>query len=81
MNDEDLDIPLPDPVWEYYPIWHSLNHVAAKINVALKILARSEDATTEIDFSIYQLLAPASNRLEEIVTELSQPYQPPDESQ
>lgn len=61
------NIPDPDPAWDYYIVWHSLHHIKAKIDAALKIIGKSEDAKPEIDALIKNLLAPASDKFIEIV--------------
>ncbi len=85
MNDQNLsDIPQPDPAWDYYPLWHSLNHIKAKINVALKIMADNEYSNPAVDEQLKDLLKPASDMFIEITErDLNVEYQdeePPDES-
>ncbi|MBW4673448.1 MAG: hypothetical protein KME52_05335 [Desmonostoc geniculatum HA4340-LM1] len=49
MNNENLsDIPQPDPAWDYYPLWHSLHHIKAKIDASLKIMSDDESSTSPI---------------------------------
>lgn len=68
MNEPDIPyIPDPDPAWDYYIVWHSLHHIKAKIDAALKIIGKSEDAKPEIDALIKNLLVPTSLRFLEIV--------------
>jgi len=67
MNNENLDTPIGDPAWDYYVIWHSCQHVKAKIDVALKIMRDSENATPDLDEELHQALDLASDRLIDIV--------------
>ncbi|MEH2115380.1 hypothetical protein [Nostoc sp.] len=69
-NKEDLNIPQPDPAWDYYILWHSLHHIKAKVDETLQIMNHIEKATPEIDQEIRQTLVPASNKLIEIINEL-----------
>lgn len=71
MTDENLDIPQPDPAWDYYIIWHSLHHIKAKIDVALKIMKDCEYASSDSDDDIKDELAAASDKLTEIIEQLS----------
>jgi len=71
MSDqENLNIPEPDPSWDYYVLWHSLHHIKAKIDAALKIIGNSEDARPEIGYLIRNLLEPASDKFTTIVEQL-----------
>ncbi|OUL28799.1 hypothetical protein [Nostoc sp. 106C] len=70
-NSEIENIPQPDPAWDYYILWHSLHHIKAKINAALKLIANNEDADSEIDEQIRILLNPTSEKLTEIVEQLA----------
>ncbi|MEH2371965.1 hypothetical protein [Nostoc sp.] len=69
-NEENLNIPQPDPAWDYYIIWHSCQHIKAKIDAALKIMHDSENANKEIDKELYDLLDPASENLIEVIQHL-----------
>ncbi|MEH1897649.1 MAG: hypothetical protein V7K94_20560 [Nostoc sp.] len=57
----------PDPSWDYYVLWHSLNHVKAKINAALRIMADNEDSDPNLDKQIKDLLEPASDVFIQII--------------
>ncbi|MDZ8108347.1 MAG: hypothetical protein RM338_22365 [Nostoc sp. DedQUE12a] len=63
----------PDPAWDYYPLWHSLHHIKAKIDVALKLISTEEHATIETDKTLRAVLDPPSDKLVSIISEL--PYE------
>lgn len=68
MNNKNLlDSPQPDPAWDYYILWHSLHHIKAKIDAALKLMCDKEYSTNSIDIQIRELLDQGSNKLIEIV--------------
>jgi hypothetical protein len=69
MNNENLDIANPDPAWDYYPLWHSLQHVKAKIDAALKLINQSDYLDPEVDKQARQILDLASDKLIEIVNQ------------
>ncbi|MBC1242199.1 hypothetical protein [Nostoc sp. 2RC] len=71
MNIENLsDIPQPDPEWDYYPLWHSLQHIKAKIDAALKVMNKQEYANSVTDVEMREILDLASDKLIEIVNSL-----------
>ncbi len=70
LDNENLDIVQPDPEWDYYPLWHSLRHIKAKIDVALNLIKIQEYASEDIDHDLRNLLEPTSNKLIEIVNDL-----------
>jgi hypothetical protein len=70
MNNQNLNIPQPDPAWDYYIAWYSLHHIKAKIDEALIIMNENEKSNPVIDRLIKQSLAPASDKLIEIVEQL-----------
>lgn len=70
MNEENLNIPQPDPGWDYYILWHSLHHIKSKIDEALGDMNHIENATPEMDKEIKKLLATASDKLIKIVNQL-----------
>ncbi|MEH1981397.1 MAG: hypothetical protein V7L27_19375 [Nostoc sp.] len=69
-NEKKLSIPHPDPAWDYYIAWYSLHHIKDKIDEALIIMNENEKSTPQIDHLIKQSLAPASDKLIEIVERL-----------
>jgi hypothetical protein len=60
----------PDPAWDYYITWYSLRHIKAKIDEALIIMNENQKSTPITDRLIKQSLAPASDKLIEIVEQL-----------
>ncbi|MEA5626601.1 hypothetical protein [Nostoc sp. UHCC 0251] len=66
----NTNIPEPDPVWDYCQIWDSLQKIKAKIDVALEFMSEQEYASLYSDQEIKKLLAPASNKLIEIVNDV-----------
>ncbi|MBW4678110.1 MAG: hypothetical protein KME52_30235 [Desmonostoc geniculatum HA4340-LM1] len=71
MNNENLsDIPQPDPAWDYYPLWHSLHHIKAKINKALEIMNEQEYVNPVTDIEMREILDLASDKLIGIVNSL-----------
>ncbi len=76
MNNEKSEITnnisQPDPAWDYYPIWHSLHHIKAKIDVALTVLSEEKYSTPEIDKQLRAILDPPSDKLVELISQL--PY-------
>ena len=44
MNDEEsLDIPHPDPVWDYYIEWHKLIRAKAQLEKVIEYISTVED--------------------------------------
>ncbi|AFY34889.1 hypothetical protein [Calothrix sp. PCC 7507] len=79
-NDIENQIPEPDPAWDYYPLWHSLQHIKAKIDAALKVMGASEEANSGLDQEIKNLLEPASDMFIQIIErELNVEYEDEDE--
>ncbi|MEH2459147.1 hypothetical protein [Nostoc sp.] len=69
-NEENLNIPQPAPAWDYYIIWHSCQHIKARIDEALKIMNGIEIASNEVDKELHDLLDLASDKLVEVIHEL-----------
>ncbi len=73
MNNENLEFTSdnqPDPAWDYYPLWHSLHHIKAKIDAALKIMNKQEYVNPVTDIEMREILDLASDKLIEIVNSL-----------
>ncbi|MDZ8239709.1 MAG: hypothetical protein RMZ69_21595 [Nostoc sp. ChiQUE01a] len=68
--EQNLETSQPDPAWDYYPLWHSLHHIKAKIDKALEILKEEEFESDEAERDIRHILGPVSNKLIEIVDNL-----------
>lgn len=66
----NLDISQPDPTWDYYVTWHSLHHIKAKLDAALKFIQEKEHATPITDKQLRELLDPVSDKLIELVEDL-----------
>jgi predicted nuclease with TOPRIM domain len=66
---ENLNIPQPDPSWDYYLAWHSLQFVKSKIENALVVMTNQEFGTFSCDTEIKELLEPARDKLTEIIDE------------
>ncbi len=65
MNNEDLDIPQPDPDWDYYILWHKLFKAKYKLEKLLKYVAQIESANTDSDQNVNEDLVEIINLLEE----------------
>jgi hypothetical protein len=68
--EQNSEITHPDPAWDYYPLWHSLHHIKAKIDTALKIMKQQEYVNTVTDIEMREILDLASDKLIEIVNSL-----------
>lgn len=76
MSNENLDIPEPDPSWDYYLTYHRLLKAKSQLNQLIKDISELELATAESDQSINEDLFDLTSLLEG--TRI--PIQPPDES-
>ncbi len=63
------EVPHPDPAWDYYPLWHSLHHIKAKIDSALNFMIQEEYANPGTDEELRKILDSASDKLIEIVNQ------------
>lgn len=59
--------PQPDPAWDYYEIWYSLQGIKAKIELGLKLIAVKEQADDDTDQKLLEILEPASKELDLII--------------
>ncbi len=64
------NIPEPDPSWDYYISWHSLQHVQAKISEALKVMRDAEITNVGVDRQLREILDLASDKLIEVIQKL-----------
>ncbi|MFN6484030.1 MULTISPECIES: hypothetical protein [unclassified Nostoc] len=51
-NQENLDIPHPDPSWDYYLIYHRLLKAKYELDKLIHCISEIESATDESDNSI-----------------------------
>lgn len=74
MN-EILDIPQPDPSWDYYEIWQSLHSIKNKIDAGLKFIADQKKPTKATDQQLKEMLAEVVVKLDEIIEfDLTAPF-------
>ncbi|MEH2050907.1 hypothetical protein [Nostoc sp.] len=76
MSNENLDIPQPDPSWDYYLTYHRLLKAKSQLNQLIKDISELELASPESDQSINEDLFDLTNLLDD--TRI--PIEPPDES-
>lgn len=69
-NDEILNIPQPDPAWEYCEIWLELQNQCKKIDQALSFLAAQKDGSESIDMEMVKMLEPITKSLDGIIEQL-----------
>ncbi|MCC5640490.1 hypothetical protein LC593_32615 [Nostoc sp. CHAB 5844] len=70
MNSENLETNntwQPDPTWDYYLAWHSLQYAKSQIEKALTFMAEEEFGNATADEEIKQLLEPAKDKLTDII--------------
>lgn len=67
QNSELTNTWQPDPAWDYYTLWHDLIHIKAKVDQALNVMKHFEEATTECDENIREIIEPASDSLIAII--------------
>lgn len=63
MKEPKINTHTPDPVWDYYTLWHELIHIKAKIDQALNVMKNFEEATSNSDEQIKEILEPVSDSL------------------
>ena len=66
-DEENSNIPQPDPDWDYYEVWQSLHTIKAKIDAGLKFISTKEQADDSIDAKLKEILEPALESLELII--------------
>ncbi|MBD2413610.1 hypothetical protein FACHB389_34805 [Nostoc calcicola FACHB-389] len=69
MNDINSEMTQLDPAWDYYPLWHSLHHIKARIDSVLNLMIREEDASPGADKEFRRILDLTSDKLIEIVNQ------------
>ncbi|OCQ96065.1 hypothetical protein BCD64_11955 [Nostoc sp. MBR 210] len=57
----------PDPVWDYYTLWHELVHIKAKIDQALNEIKNVKEFDSGVNEVIQDILQPASSSLIQII--------------
>ncbi|MHC5740249.1 hypothetical protein [Nostoc sp.] len=76
MNDENLDIPQPDPSWDYYLTYHRLIKAKSQLNQLIKDISELEASSADSDELINENLFDLTSLLDD--TRI--PIEPPDES-
>lgn len=66
-NTNTENIPQPTLDSDYYPAWHSLEHVKNKIIRAQRLMVTYGNASYEISQNIKEYLTPASDKLIQII--------------
>lgn len=71
--------PQPDPAWDYYEIWQSLQQIKSKIDAGLAFISGEEQADNDSDQKLREILEPVLEQLEGIIendlTEYSDDYE------
>jgi len=75
-NEENLDIPHPDPSWDYYITYHRLLKAKSQLNQLIKDISEIKSSSAESDKFINDDLFDLFNFLDD--TQI--PVEPPDES-
>ena len=63
----NLNISQPDPDWDYYEIWQSLQTIKNKIDAGIKLISGEEQADDVTDQKLREILEPASEKLVSII--------------
>ncbi|MEH1781732.1 MAG: hypothetical protein V7L26_22000 [Nostoc sp.] len=72
----DIDTtPQPDPAWDYYEIWQSLQQVKAKIDAGLAFISEQEAADDTTDQKLREVLEPAAEKLVNVIEQDLMDYQ------
>jgi hypothetical protein len=64
-NQENLDIPQPDPAWDYYITYHKLLKAKAELNKLIHYISELESATGGSDESINEDLFDLTSLLDD----------------
>lgn len=67
--DVKADVNQPDPNWDYYEVYQKLQSVKNKIDAALGILSKTEQADNDVDQKVLEILQPAIETFGEVVDE------------
>ncbi|MDZ7992046.1 MAG: hypothetical protein RM022_014835 [Nostoc sp. EfeVER01] len=65
-NEEDLNIPHPDPAWDYYIEWHKLIRAKAQLEKVVEFISTVENFTEETQEILVQDTAKVISTLESI---------------
>ncbi|BAY22351.1 hypothetical protein NIES2100_21140 [Calothrix sp. NIES-2100] len=68
MSDKNLETHQPDPAWDYYLAWHSLQYVKSKIEQCLTLMSKQNFGSASADEEMIALLESARNKTGEIIT-------------
>lgn len=52
----DLNIPQPDPAWDYATVWECMNLAREKLDGTIKYLSAKEEGDKETDQQVYEEL-------------------------
>ncbi|WP_448271907.1 hypothetical protein [Nostoc sp. DSM 114160] len=47
MNNENLEVPQPDPAWDYYIEWHKLLRAKARLEKLIEFISKCENSTED----------------------------------
>lgn len=66
-DEENSNIPQPDPAWDYYEIWQLLHTIKNKIDAGIKLISAEELADNTTDEKLKEILEPALQQLESLI--------------
>ncbi|MEH2263833.1 hypothetical protein [Nostoc sp.] len=70
-NEENLNIPQPDPSWDYYIEWHKLIRANAQLKELIEFISKIENAREDVQEILRQDISKIIATLADII--------PPDE--
>ncbi|WP_448271580.1 hypothetical protein [Nostoc sp. DSM 114160] len=47
MNNENLEVPQPDPAWDYYIEWHKLLRAKTQLEKLIEFISKCENSTED----------------------------------
>ncbi|MEH2065124.1 MAG: hypothetical protein V7K50_23170 [Nostoc sp.] len=62
-----VNISQPDPDWDYYETWQSLQTIKTKIEAGIKLISGEETGDTRTDKKLKEILEPALEQLESVI--------------
>ena len=65
-NEQNLNIPHPDPAWDYYIEWHKLIRAKAQLEKLIEFILKIENATEDTQEILQQDAATIINTLESL---------------
>ncbi|MEA5622519.1 hypothetical protein [Nostoc sp. UHCC 0251] len=66
MNNENLDIPHPDPAWDYYIEWHKLLRAKAQLEKLIEFMSKVENFTEDTQEILQKDLQAITDTIESI---------------